>query len=88
MVFRVLSGATPETWKLKTKTNIKCSFCGNTFSDFIEHVLVKCDKLKSKRRRYNIKGDPCYILTSNGNNVNNLVKYLSCVFSDTKYNYV
>ena len=86
--FRVLSGATPETWKLKKNKSVKCAFCGMTFEDFIEHLLTECRKLKSKRKKYNIKGDPCYILTGNNNNVSNLVKFLSCVFSDSKYNYV
>ena len=38
--FRMLSGATPETWKLKKNKRVKCAFCGESFTDFIDHVLT------------------------------------------------
>ena len=53
--FRFLSGAIPQSWQIKRNGSVQCNFCKLTINNnFIEHILLKCKKLESKRKRSNI----------------------------------
>ena len=88
MYFRLLCGKPPEQWKL-INNKLKCNFCNILIDkDYVNHVLVTCDSLKRKRRRYKIYGQSTMeILSSMNSNVTNVLKFLAVVYKDIKFKY-
>ena len=90
-MYRFWSGATPELWDRKRKHGERiCNFCNEKNNNIIDHILIKCEKTKKLRKKYNIwvkEVENILININDNNNIWNLMMFLNELYSDIKWEY-